>query len=248
MAARFISEFQMVSRFIAARTRGFAAASLLGAVFMASPASALSYRLADAELPGCKGPCPKVVVATGTIGQNEHAELVSFLDEAMKSDRVAEVILIDSPGGFTVGAMTMAYVLRKLKMTVIVGRWTGDTITPTGGLTSGTCASACVFTLSGGTSRYFVAGSRVGVHRQHTGRQVLDPTTRKPVNATVDYESGFDLYRKFFASLGVDGPGVVAKLSKTPSEDMYWFSPEEMAKHRIARDVSTRGQGGRKRN
>ncbi|MCA3649997.1 MAG: hypothetical protein IOC42_11580, partial [Methylobacterium sp.] len=58
-------------------------------------ASALSYRLADAELPGCNGTCPKVVVATGTIGQAEHVQLAAFLERAVGRGAVSQVLVID---------------------------------------------------------------------------------------------------------------------------------------------------------
>lgn len=227
----------------------WALGAYLASGLIAGEASALSYRLVDAQLPGCGSNCPKVVVATGTIRSEEHFFFTEFMKQAMETERVSNLLVIDSPGGFVVGSQILGYLLRQLKMTVIVGRWTGDTITPSNGLTSGTCASACVFTLSGGTKRHYVAGSRIGVHRQHTGRQVLDPLTRKPVNASVDYESGFELYRKFFGSLGLDGSGIVAKLSRTPSEEMYWFAPGELQSYRIATDVSATVQPRkRKRN
>ncbi len=88
-------------RSVSALRRAFLAASLLLAG--AGTASALSYQLADAELPGCKGPCPKVVVATGTIGQAEHVQLAAFLEKTVGQGDVSQVMVIDSPGGFTLG-------------------------------------------------------------------------------------------------------------------------------------------------
>lgn len=236
----------MLSRLLAVILKpaclAFVGLATLGAV----PALALSYRLVDADFPNCKGECPKVIVASGTISQNEHLQLFAFLEQSLGRGKVAQILVIESPGGFTAGGLALGYALRKLKMSVIVGRWTGDTLTGQSGLTSGTCASACVFALAGGTSRYFVSGSRVGVHRAHTGTAVLDPITRQPVNATVDHESGHAFFRQFFRSMGVDN-GVVEKLAATRSESMYWFSPAEMSRFRLARDSSRRGASERKR-
>jgi hypothetical protein len=213
----------------------------------AQSASALSYQLVDADLPNCRGNCPKVLVATGTIRQNEHVQLAAFIDEALKTERVGQVIVIDSPGGFTLGGAYLGSLLRKLKMTVIVGRWTGEPITRGGGLTSGTCASACVLVLSGGTSRYFVTGSRVGVHRSHTGPTVLDPITRQAINATVDHDNVKEAYASFFKMMGIDA-GLASKMDATPSESMYWLSPAEMGRYRLARDSSQRADRQPKRN
>lgn len=236
----------ILSRFFDAISRSGCLAIGAAALLWAAPASALSYRLVDADFPNCKGECPKVIVASGTIGQNEHLQLFSFLERSLGRGKVAQILVIESPGGFTAGGLALGYALRKLKMSVIVGRWTGDTLTGQRGLTSGTCASACVFALAGGTSRYFVTGSRVGVHRAHTGTTVLDPITRQSMNATVDHESGHAFFRQFFRSMGVDN-GVVAKLAETRSESMYWFSPAEMSQYRLARDSSSRPTGERKR-
>lgn len=209
-------------------------------------ASALTYRLADAELPGCKGTCPKVVVATGTIGQAEHLQLGAFLERAVGSGGVSQVLVIDSPGGFTLGGVYLGMLIRQLKMTVIVGRWNGATITPSNGVAPGTCASACVLALSGGTTRYFVPGSRVGVHRSHTGRTVLDPTTRQPINATINHDDVSQAHIAYFKQMGID-TGVVAKMDATPSEQIYWFSEAEMAKYKLARTTAAAGQPKAKR-
>jgi hypothetical protein len=46
--------------------------------------------------------------------------------------------------------------------------------------------------------------------------------------------------------MGVDN-GVVEKLAATGSESMYWFSPAEMSRLRLAKDSSARPTGERKR-
>jgi hypothetical protein len=226
-------------RAVSALRRTFLAGSVLLAG--AGAASALSYQLADAELPGCKGSCPKVIVATGTIGQAEHVQLAAFLERSVGSGAVSQVMVIDSPGGFTLGGAYLGTLVRQLKMTVIVGRWNGATISPTNGIAPGTCASACVLVLSGGTARYFVPGSRVGVHRSHTGTAVLDPTTRLPINGTINHDDVNQAHIAYFRKMGID-TALVAKMDATPSEQMYWFSESEMAKFRIARSTSTTGK------
>ncbi len=205
----------------------------------AAAASAMSYRVVDAALPGCKGTCPKVIVATGNFDLEEHLQFLVFLDEASGRDSLSNVIIIDSPGGFVHGAMMMGLAMRHLKMTAIVGRWTGETITPASGLAPGTCASACVFALAGATARHFTTGSRIGVHQQNAGREVLDPTTRQSVTGTLDYEADYKDFRRFFSSLGLDGGGIVSIMAKTPTEDMHWFSDGELSKFRIARSTSS---------
>lgn len=231
-------------RFVAILRHAFIAAALMGAG--SSAAWALSYRLADAELPGCKGSCPKVIVATGTIGQTEHAQLAAFLEHSMRQGAVSQVLVIDSPGGFTLGGAYLGMLVRQLKMTVIVGRWNGATISPSNGVSPGTCASACVLVLSGGTSRYYVPGSRVGVHRSHSGTAVLDPTTRLPLNGAINHEDVSRAHIAYFKQMGI-GTGVVAKMDATPSEEIYWFSETELATLRLARSTASTATQKKKR-
>lgn len=205
------------------------------------PALALSYRLIDAELPGCKERCPKVIVATGMIGQDEHLRLARFVDESRASYSISSMLVIDSPGGFNIGAAYLGAVLRKLKMTVVVGQHAGSALTPTAGFMPGTCASACVLVLAGGASRYFVAGSKVGVHRSHSGPVILDPLTKTVLNGKIEHEDVKAAYAQYFKGMGV-GQGLANLMDKTPPEQMYWLSPAELGKYRLARNAPSARQ------
>jgi hypothetical protein len=207
--------------------------------FGASPALALSYRLVPAELPSCKGQCPGVIVATGTIRQNEGLELLNFIQANAGRNAVSKLLVIESPGGFNVGGATLGAVLRKLNMTVIVGRSTGEAITASSGLAPSTCASACVLVLAGGTKRFFVPGSRVGVHRSHTGPEVRDPVTRQVVNGRVNNDDVKSAYAAYFKQMGV-AQGLAEVMDKTDSGSMYWLSAQEMTKFKLAQDASKR--------
>lgn len=213
-------------------------ALLLLAPGLAAPAQALSYSLVEADLPSCKGACPKVIVATGTIGQEEHLRLASFVDESRAAHRISSMLVIDSPGGFNIGAAYLGAVLRKLKMTVVVGRHGGGPLTAMSGFTPGVCASACVLVLAGGTSRYFVRGSKVGVHRSHTGPVMLDPTTRTALNGKLEHDDVKAAYARYFKGMGID-QSLAVLMDKTPSEQMYWLSPAELGKYRLARDAAS---------
>lgn len=220
------------------RSRSGVAVLLAGmGVFLACspPAEAMSYRLLEASLPNCKGACPKVIVASGTIQADEHHLFADFVETAAGTEKLSSMMVIDSPGGFFGGAAILGAMIRKLKMTVIVGRPVGEVVTQQTGLTSATCASACVLVLSGGVSRYYVTGSRVGVHRSHTGPEVRDPTTRAIVNGKVPHDEVKDDYIRYFRQMGID-PRLTDLVDKTPSDQIYWLSPQELAKYRLARD------------
>jgi hypothetical protein len=218
---------------------GLAAAFVAAFSIFSTAASAMTYRLVEANLPMCKGQCPGVIVASGTIGQQEHLRFAQFVDENLKQGRVSRVVVIESPGGFNVGAASLGMLLRRLNMTVIVGRWTGETITTTTGLQPSVCASACVLTLAGGKTRFFTPGSRVGVHRSHTGPTVLDPVTRQQVNGTVDNTNVKAAYASFFRQMGVS-QGLADVMDKTDSSSMYWLSEQEMARFKLAQNASSR--------
>lgn len=216
-------------------------AGLLFTLFHSLPSHALSYRVADANLPGQKGPCTGVIIASGTITQREHLYLAEFLQETLRQRSVCPILVIESPGGFNVGAASLGLLARRLKMTVMVAGWTGETITTNSGLRPSTCASACVLVLAGGSNRYIVSGSRVGVHRSHTGIPVLDPLTRQSVSGTVDNAGVKSAYASYFKQMGV-GQGLADVMDKTDSSTMYWLSEQEMSKFKLAVNVSRRRQ------
>lgn len=206
-------------------------------LMLAAPAQAMSYDLVEADLPSCKGACPKVIVASGTIQQNEYALFGEFIQTVGAREKLSNMVLLDSPGGFTAGAAALGAVIRKLNMVVLIGRPVSSIVTRGQGLTAGTCASACVIVLAGGTKRFYVKGSRIGVHKSHTGPTVLDPTTRQAVNGKVDHDEVRTAYLQYFRKMGID-PGLVSLIDKTSSDEIYWLSPAELAKFRLARDAS----------
>ncbi|MCZ8260527.1 MAG: hypothetical protein O9333_10405 [Beijerinckiaceae bacterium] len=216
--------------------RALIAAGLFGG--LGAAAQAMSYRLVDAELAGCGAACPKIIHASGTIQQNEHLIFAEFVANAAKSHRLSSIVVVESPGGFNVGAASLGLMIRKLNMSVIVGRPAGGSVSRSTGLTSGVCASACVLVLAGGKSRYFVPGSRVGVHRAHTGPEVRDPLTRTVVSGTLQHDAIRDAYSRYFRQMGVD-QSLSMVMDKTPSESMYWLSPAEMGKFRLAKTATS---------
>lgn len=214
-----------------------AAAGFVFAGF-AAPAGAMSYSLLDAELPNCKGPCPKVIYASGTIQENEDLNFSAYIREAMTNHKISKILLIDSGGGVLDDAMALGRVVRKLKMQVMVGRPSGGAITQSAGLIAGTCASACSVVLMGGTKRSYIAGSRIGVHRSNNGGDTIDPITRKIASFQLDHAAILDQHIKYFRMMGID-PALAKLIDATPSEKMHWLSPEELKRYRVAEGSTT---------
>lgn len=223
----------------AGRLRMVLVAGLAAAFLPAVPASAMSYRLLEADLPGCSGACPMIIVASGTIQENEHHLFADFIESSSKTAKLSSMLVMESPGGFFGGAAVLGMMVRKLKMTVVIGRPIGTTVTRETGLTSATCASACVIVLAGGQSRLYVTGSRIGVHRSHMGQLVRDPSSREVVSGTIEHGEVRNAYNRYFKTMGIN-PTLTAVIDKTPSESIHWLSPQELSKYRLARDASTK--------
>lgn len=217
---------------------GIKAGLLLGLLMMAAPAQAMTYKLLDADLPGCGDGCPKLIYAYGTIQQNEHIQFAEFVAAASQQHKLSSIVVVQSPGGFNGGAASLGSLIRKLRMSVIVGTPAGSSITNDSGLTAGVCASACVLVLAGGKDRYFVPGSRIGVHRAHTGGEVRDPATRAIVSGTLQHDAIKDAYSSYFKQMGID-QSLSMVMDKTPSESMYWLTPAELGKFRLARTTAS---------
>ena len=216
-----------------------AAGGLFAIALCAAPAAAMTYRLIAADLPGCREACPKIIVASGTIQENEHHLFADFVESVAKTEKLSSMLVLESPGGFFGGAAVLGMMVRKLKMTVVVGQPISSVVTREAGLTSATCASACVLVLAGGQTRLYVMGSRIGVHRSHMGQEVRDPSSRAVVSGTVEHGEVKDAYVSYFKKMGIN-PALTSLIDKTPSDSIYWLSPQELTKYRLARDSSTK--------
>lgn len=207
------------------------------------PARAMDYSLLPVALSGCDGGCSQVILAEGRIGEQEHARFAKFLSEQKNLAAISRVMVINSPGGFNSGAFRLASVIRHLKMTVLVGRPKPGAAGSLEALAPGFCASACVLVLAGGEKRVVAPGSKVGVHRSHTGPNIIDPVTRQGfVNGEVNSEAIKAAYQTFFKSMGVSEE-IAAIADRTPSESMYWLSAREMTQFRLVSGPSGKRKG-----
>jgi hypothetical protein len=204
---------------------------LPGALMQAAPARAMTYSLAAYELASCQPRCPSIIVAEGMIGLNEEQTFLRFIRESFANGPVSNLMLIHSEGGYGGGGVKLGYVLRRLKMSVGVGR-AGGSISTTGGVTNGYCLSACVFVLAGGTKRFVLAGSKVGVHSGSAGAQVRDPLGTGTINARIDFDQINVSLGRFYQSMGVSAQ-LAALGGQVPSEKIYLLSPQELVKFRV---------------
>jgi len=98
------------------------------------------------------------LVLRGQIGPAAGSWFRERLDEAKL--KPGDLVLLSSPGGNLIQSMIMGENIRNHGLVTAVG-----TIDSAGRIRPGSCASACVTAFAGGTVRYDIAGSRLGVHR-----------------------------------------------------------------------------------
>ena len=98
------------------------------------------------------------IVLRGKIGPAAASWFRERLDEARL--KTGDLVLLSSPGGDLGQSVIMGEVIRSRGLVTAVG-----TVDSAGQVRPGSCASACVFVYAGGTVRYDIAGSRLGVHR-----------------------------------------------------------------------------------
>ena len=114
----------------------------------------------------------------------------------------ARIIVLNSPGGYVDNALRVAHEVRRRGMATLVARQAG-------------CYSACAYIFFAGTPRY-VEGE-LGVHQisAEVADLVLAQTTLSDVLDALD-------------QFGVEQP-IITVMLRTPPQDMYVFSAEEIA-------------------
>jgi hypothetical protein len=150
------------------------------------------------------------LVLRGRIGPAAASWFRERLDEAhLKS---GDVVLITSPGGDLGQSVIMGEVIRARGLVTAVG-----TADAAGQIRPGSCASACVFVYAGGTVRYDIGGSRLGVHRFTTsGAGQGDPVA--------DTQRVTGLVLGYLKRMGVSA-SLVEAMSAT--SDIRWLDARE---------------------
>jgi len=122
-----------------------------------------------------------------------------------------DVVLMSSPGGDLNQAGIMGEVIRSRGLVTAVG--VADTL---GKVKPSFCASACVLVYAGGTTRFGVPGSGLGVHRFTTTRAIDDPVAeaQKISGAVLGY----------MTKMGVSA-SIVQAMSET--REIRWLAPKE---------------------
>lgn len=208
----------------------FAFIAIFATLGFVSPASAMSFHTAAIGA-NCKARCPVVIVATGEIDDGTDRDFVAFL-KSLPNNQVRRLLFIHSPGGSLLGSMKFGLVLRAAKVATVVGQ-----VVDSGGRSipvSGSCMSACVYAIMGGTQRYVQASCKIGIHRAAVAGSfgdsplaVLLQQRRMPENVGV-------LLRSYAKYMGVN-PVIIDWAEKIGPGGIRILSPAEIAQLHLAK-------------
>ena len=179
----------------------------------------------------CKAKCPVVIVATGEIDESTDRDFVSFL-KSLPNKQVRRLLFIHSPGGSLVGSMKFGLVLRAAKVATVVGQVIerGDRSIPV----SGSCMSACVYAIMGGTQRFVQASCKIGIHRASVAGSLGDSPLAVLLQQRRMPENFGVLLRSYAKYMGVN-PLIIDWAEKIGPGGIRILSPAEIAQLHLAR-------------
>lgn len=162
-------------------------------------------------------PAPSVLgsraalAVSGRIGPAAASWFRKELDNARL--RPGDTIAFSSPGGDVDQAIIIGEEIRKRGLNTAVATFDAE-----GRMRAASCASACVLTYAGGTTRFGVPGSRLGVHRFRAEGQSEDPVadTQRMVGFILGYMTRMGIASSFMEAMSA-------------TDDIRWLTPQQAA-------------------
>jgi membrane-bound ClpP family serine protease len=183
--------------------------------------SMTSSVIATVNLDGADRAGPALAIQ-GAIGAASAGWLRQRIDDAHLT--AGDLVLLSSPGGNLDQALVMGEIIRSRGLATAVG-----TADASGRITRSYCASACVLVYAGGTPRYGIEGSVLGVHRFTNAQPGRDPVA--------DAQRITGMVLSYMTKMGVSST-VVEAMSAT--REIRWLSPTEaLAMNLITKPVGT---------
>ncbi|MDQ0393839.1 hypothetical protein [Labrys monachus] len=210
----------------------FVSLAFAGVACLASPgpAAAMDFnlvRLSRGEQ--CRPRCPEVMVATGDMDLGTADAFLDFSQKAAARG-ASKMLIIDSPGGHLIEGMKLGFMLRSLGISIFVGR-----VGQQGGgnvAFNGSCMSACVYALMGGSKRFVMPGSRVGIHRE-----LLPGSTGNDPISVLRSQRRFpqitQMVRNYAEQMGVD-PALVDLAEQYGAGGLRILTPDDLTRFRLA--------------
>ncbi len=226
--------------------------------------------------PSCEPNCPAWIAAQGTIRPGVAAKLKTVLKQLGKQKLP---ILIESPGGTVEESLALGRLIRANGLDIAVSKTELHTCARSDaiclarkvrGIRTGkpnaylaVCASACAFTLAGGTRRIVGKASLVGVHEVASYRTTVRilqkykisqshflgvPTgakkkilisSKKVSEKTEQVKTAEVEYKKlaaYFSEMGI-GSGINSLMRAAPHKSIHVLTREELTETRLATDA-----------
>lgn len=153
-----------------------------------------------------------VLLAEGSIDAGSASRLAAAMEA--RGDHV-RVVSLNSPGGSLDDAIAMAGLIRGMGVSTEV-------------VDGALCASSCPLVLAGGLVRTVGPKAAVGVHQFY----VATKAETAPAQVMADAQMTTARISRHLTDMNVD-PALWLHALDTPSQSLYYFSPEEMARYRL---------------
>ena len=186
----------------------------------------------------CRHSCASVMVAEGEITGASPEAFVDFFRGAVADKGLRNILVLNSQGGEVQAALELGVLLRRLGVTVVIGRVAMLESEKAGSneglaLIPGRCFSACVYMMAGGRQRIVPDFSVLGVHRIHSAAGVDVANRGGPlVNEFAD-EKLVDGMRRYLGRMGVK-PDLMALAESIAPSDIRRLTRQELLRYRLA--------------
>jgi hypothetical protein len=163
----------------------------------------------------------RALALRGKIGPAAASWFRERLDEAHLTP--GDVVVMSSPGGDLAQGIIMGEVIRSRGLATAVGAAEAS-----GRIGPASCASACVFVIAGGKTRYGVEGSRLGVHRF-----TATTTSSADSDPVADTQRVTGLVLNYLTRMGISASLVEAM---TATSNIRWLGAQEGASMKLVTD------------
>lgn len=162
---------------------------------------------------------PTVLTLTGQIAVGDGQRIGEALATRANAGQRVTLVNLDSTGGSVFDALEIGETFRASGIATHVGE-------------NAVCLSACPYILASGNTRSAAPTARIGVHQHSFGENTILPSFL----AVEDVQRGQAEVMAYLAKMGI-GLGVMEHAMRTPPEQIYLLSPEELSEYAFVTDT-----------